>query len=443
MPTLTFSERSVHEYVTCGLCNGYLVGATTVRECMHAFCRSCISAHLLTSASCPICNTKLGVDKWAAISDDPTLNAAIRLIAPHAAAVADAKERDWYEKGGTEMPKVTAGGLEQDQSHDHGEAPQAAGHVEEQPQRKSRRGRKKRSTPASQSAPAEISRPGSKSAAAEIAPEVEPPLAPEIFLNGSLGGEGRRDKEKRKLSTQSKPKSPALSASFSPFSSQTELSATATPPPTSIPNAVPRTTPRAIQRRLRSPSPLVSSYSENEDEDEDGEASEWDESPTPAGVGATVVEDGDVEMGWTRSGRATGRKRARPREPDPDDDIVFRLVMDPSLTNSSTQSTTLNAPLPTPSPTTMSPSPKLPQIDLPVIRTSKGTAVRAVRKLVAEKTGVGVDELQLTLEGHALGDEHTLEFAARVFWRDRRKGVEIVYGVRAPEGEDGDVIMLG
>ena len=46
--------RTLNEMITCKICHGYLVDATTVTECLHTFCKSCIVKHLEDSNECPI-----------------------------------------------------------------------------------------------------------------------------------------------------------------------------------------------------------------------------------------------------------------------------------------------------------------------------------------------------------------------------------------------------
>ncbi|KAJ8025333.1 Polycomb complex protein BMI-1 [Holothuria leucospilota] len=43
--------------LTCSLCKGYLIDATTLTECLHSFCRSCLVRYLQTSKQCPKCDT--------------------------------------------------------------------------------------------------------------------------------------------------------------------------------------------------------------------------------------------------------------------------------------------------------------------------------------------------------------------------------------------------
>ncbi|XP_061186062.1 uncharacterized protein LOC133194108 [Saccostrea echinata] len=52
------ARMPVHElnpYLTCMLCGGYLIDATTIIECLHSFCRTCIVHYLHTSNYCPVC----------------------------------------------------------------------------------------------------------------------------------------------------------------------------------------------------------------------------------------------------------------------------------------------------------------------------------------------------------------------------------------------------
>uniref|UniRef100_A0A2S2QP72 Polycomb complex protein BMI-1 n=1 Tax=Sipha flava TaxID=143950 RepID=A0A2S2QP72_9HEMI len=45
----------VNPHLVCVLCHGYFVDATSIVECLHSFCRSCIVLHLDKNNFCPIC----------------------------------------------------------------------------------------------------------------------------------------------------------------------------------------------------------------------------------------------------------------------------------------------------------------------------------------------------------------------------------------------------
>lgn len=49
----------VNEFITCVLCKGYLIDATTITECLHTFCKKCIVDYLEDHCNCPICDTLL------------------------------------------------------------------------------------------------------------------------------------------------------------------------------------------------------------------------------------------------------------------------------------------------------------------------------------------------------------------------------------------------
>uniref|UniRef100_A0AAR5PHM6 RING-type domain-containing protein n=1 Tax=Dendroctonus ponderosae TaxID=77166 RepID=A0AAR5PHM6_DENPD len=47
--------NEINEYLTCYLCKGYFIDATTISECLHSFCRSCIIKFLQDKSYCPVC----------------------------------------------------------------------------------------------------------------------------------------------------------------------------------------------------------------------------------------------------------------------------------------------------------------------------------------------------------------------------------------------------
>ncbi|CAH4004766.1 unnamed protein product [Pieris brassicae] len=53
----------VNEHITCPLCRGYYIDATTIVECLHSFCRSCIIKHLQVKKYCPVCEMMINSAK--------------------------------------------------------------------------------------------------------------------------------------------------------------------------------------------------------------------------------------------------------------------------------------------------------------------------------------------------------------------------------------------
>ncbi|GBN21497.1 Polycomb group RING finger protein 3 [Araneus ventricosus] len=52
------SLRSLNPFISCYICNGYLIDATAITECLHTFCKSCIVKHLDSKKgnTCPKCD---------------------------------------------------------------------------------------------------------------------------------------------------------------------------------------------------------------------------------------------------------------------------------------------------------------------------------------------------------------------------------------------------
>ncbi|CAL4106310.1 unnamed protein product, partial [Meganyctiphanes norvegica] len=48
--------KTLNEHIVCAICSGYLVDATTVTECLHTFCKSCLVKHLEERNTCPNCD---------------------------------------------------------------------------------------------------------------------------------------------------------------------------------------------------------------------------------------------------------------------------------------------------------------------------------------------------------------------------------------------------
>lgn len=48
----------LNEFICCPVCHGYLIDATTISECLHTFCKSCIVKHIKNDHNeCPKCKT--------------------------------------------------------------------------------------------------------------------------------------------------------------------------------------------------------------------------------------------------------------------------------------------------------------------------------------------------------------------------------------------------
>lgn len=57
------SLGDIHPYITCYLCKGYLIEATTIVECLHTYCHSCLMKYLCREKSCPQCEMSINKSK--------------------------------------------------------------------------------------------------------------------------------------------------------------------------------------------------------------------------------------------------------------------------------------------------------------------------------------------------------------------------------------------
>lgn len=57
------SLDAVHPFITCFMCKGYLIEATTIVECLHTFCHSCLMKHLARDKCCPQCDMSINKSK--------------------------------------------------------------------------------------------------------------------------------------------------------------------------------------------------------------------------------------------------------------------------------------------------------------------------------------------------------------------------------------------
>ena len=73
----------LNEFISCTICSGYLIDATTIIECLHSFCKTCLINHLKKDNSCPKCNQPVHKTKpFQYIRPDPTLQDIVYKIVP-------------------------------------------------------------------------------------------------------------------------------------------------------------------------------------------------------------------------------------------------------------------------------------------------------------------------------------------------------------------------
>ncbi|KAI9560324.1 hypothetical protein GHT06_014341 [Daphnia sinensis] len=76
----------VNCHLICTVCQGYLVDATTITECLHSFCRSCVVPHVAEFHQCPSCSVPLSTTKpFSQLRRDYTLQSIVYKIIPRLA----------------------------------------------------------------------------------------------------------------------------------------------------------------------------------------------------------------------------------------------------------------------------------------------------------------------------------------------------------------------
>ncbi|EEB12607.1 polycomb complex protein bmi-1, putative [Pediculus humanus corporis] len=89
----------LNPHLMCVLCGGYYIDATTIVECLHSFCRSCIVKHLESSKYCPICEVQVHKTKpLLNIRPDKTLQNIVYKLVPGLFANEMRSRRKFYRE---------------------------------------------------------------------------------------------------------------------------------------------------------------------------------------------------------------------------------------------------------------------------------------------------------------------------------------------------------
>uniref|UniRef100_A0A0P4WT35 RING-type domain-containing protein n=1 Tax=Scylla olivacea TaxID=85551 RepID=A0A0P4WT35_SCYOL len=99
--------RELHPNLLCILCGGYYVDATTIVECLHSFCKTCIVRYLESSKFCPICDVQVHKTKpLLSIRPDKTLQDIVYKLVPGLYPNEMCKRREFYSSH-PETPPAT------------------------------------------------------------------------------------------------------------------------------------------------------------------------------------------------------------------------------------------------------------------------------------------------------------------------------------------------
>ncbi|XP_027707743.1 polycomb group RING finger protein 6 isoform X3 [Vombatus ursinus] len=93
-------------YILCSICKGYLIDATTITECLHTFCKSCIVRHFYYSNRCPKCNIVVHqTQPLYNIRLDRQLQDIVYKLVINLEEREKKQMHDFYKERGLEVPK--------------------------------------------------------------------------------------------------------------------------------------------------------------------------------------------------------------------------------------------------------------------------------------------------------------------------------------------------
>lgn len=82
---INIDKAKLVSYLKCPLCSGIFRTPTTINECMHTFCKSCIYKYFYSNPlkdSCPMCATKLGGKPLDTLIFDNSLSVLVEILFP-------------------------------------------------------------------------------------------------------------------------------------------------------------------------------------------------------------------------------------------------------------------------------------------------------------------------------------------------------------------------
>ncbi|XP_030046744.1 polycomb group RING finger protein 1 isoform X1 [Microcaecilia unicolor] len=93
--------KDLNEHIVCYLCAGYFIDATTITECLHTFCKSCIVKYLQTSKYCPLCNIKIHeTQPLLNLKLDRVMQDIVYKLVPSLQENEDKRIREFYQSRG-------------------------------------------------------------------------------------------------------------------------------------------------------------------------------------------------------------------------------------------------------------------------------------------------------------------------------------------------------
>ncbi|KAK1160250.1 polycomb complex protein BMI-1-like isoform X1, partial [Acipenser oxyrinchus oxyrinchus] len=95
--TTRIKITELNPHLMCALCGGYFIDATTIVECLHSFCKTCIVGYLETNKYCPMCDVQVHKTRpLLSIRADKTLQDIVYKLVPGLFKDEMKRRRDFY-----------------------------------------------------------------------------------------------------------------------------------------------------------------------------------------------------------------------------------------------------------------------------------------------------------------------------------------------------------
>jgi len=103
----------LNAFLICKLCKGYLVTATTITNCLHSFCKSCLVKQMVNKNSplyqCPTCQGPIG--GFNGLREDRQLQAIVNQVMPELEVKEEKRRKKFYEEHLKEIHREKEGGV--------------------------------------------------------------------------------------------------------------------------------------------------------------------------------------------------------------------------------------------------------------------------------------------------------------------------------------------
>lgn len=98
---LKIKIKDINNHIICSLCFGYFIDATSIAECLHTFCKSCIVKYLQSSKNCPTCGIRIHeTQPLHNLRPDRTLQDVVYKLVPGLFENEETRREEFYRSRG-------------------------------------------------------------------------------------------------------------------------------------------------------------------------------------------------------------------------------------------------------------------------------------------------------------------------------------------------------